>query len=83
VYEISYLVSYRVGDGFCIHFWQDIWCGEATLKPLFLELYFIASEKKALVLDYLYSSTYVHWNPSFFGAVKDWELESIVAFLDI
>jgi len=36
------------------------------------------------VSDYMDSfGTYVHWNPSFFRVVQDWELESLVAFLDI
>jgi len=30
-----------------------------------------------------YSETITHWNPSFHRAVLDWELESLVAFLNL
>lgn len=61
-----------------------VWCGEVTLDSMFPELYSIARNKEALVSDYMYSSgIYVHWNPAFVKVVQDWELESLVAFLDL
>jgi hypothetical protein len=52
-----------------------------NLKSLFLELYVIACDKEALVLDYLESSSSsFHWNPSFIRAVQVWELESLDSF---
>jgi hypothetical protein len=78
------LISYRVGDGSRICFWHDVWCGEAALKSSFQELYSIAHDKEFLVSDYLeHSDTYIHWNPSFFRAIQDWELEFLVVFLDL
>jgi len=54
---------------------------EVNLKSLFLELYVIACDKEALVLDYLESSSSsFHWNPSFIRAVQVWELESLDSF---
>jgi hypothetical protein len=35
------------GDGSKIRFWEDIWCGEVTLKDTFPGLYNIASAKEA------------------------------------
>jgi hypothetical protein len=60
-------------------------CGaKKRSQSLFPELYSIAMDKEALVLDYMNSfGTYVHRNPTFLRAVQDWELESIVAFLDL
>jgi hypothetical protein len=53
-------------------------------RALLPELFSIARDKEALAFDYLDSSgSYVHWNPSFFRVVRDWELESLVAFLDL
>lgn len=62
----SNLVSYRVGDGSHLHFWQDVWCGEATLEFLFPEIYSITQDKEALVSDYWDSfGSYIHWNLNF------------------
>jgi hypothetical protein len=67
----------RVWDGSRLRFWHDVWCEKANMKSLFPKLVSLAREKDALVSDYLDSSiSYAHW------AVQDWELESLVAFLD-
>jgi hypothetical protein len=71
------------GDESHLCFWYDVWCREATLKSLFQELFSIARDKEALVFVYLdFFDSYVHWNLSFLGVVQDWELESLVAFLN-
>lgn len=65
--SFSNLVSFKVVDGSCIYFWHDVWCGVATLKSYFPELYSIARDKEAFVLGYLDSlGTSIHWNPSFY-----------------
>jgi hypothetical protein len=47
--------------GLAFNLWQNVWCGEANLKPLFSELYSIARDKEAIVLDYMdIVGTYVH-----------------------
>jgi hypothetical protein len=62
----SNFVFFKVGDGYCIRLWHDVWCGEDALKSSILELYVIARDKEALVSDYLESSrTSINWNPSF------------------
>jgi hypothetical protein len=60
-------------------------CGaKKRSQSLFPERYSIALDKEALVLDYMNSfGTYVHRNLTFLRAVQDWELESVVAFLDL
>jgi hypothetical protein len=49
----SNFVSLKVGDGYRIKFWHDVWCGENALKSSFPELYAIAHEKETLVSNYL------------------------------
>jgi hypothetical protein len=67
---ISPTVSFMVGDGSPIRFWHDVCCREAALKSIFPDLYSIAHDKEAMVLDYLDSSGIsFHWNPRFTWAV--------------
>jgi hypothetical protein len=33
---------FELGDGLKIRFWNDVWCGEMTLKEAFPDLYNIA-----------------------------------------
>jgi hypothetical protein len=71
----SNFASYKVGDGFPIHFWDDIWCGERALKSSFPKFYSLARDKEALVSDYMdLSSPHIIWNPSFIKAAQDWEI---------
>jgi hypothetical protein len=82
--ELSNFLSYKVGNGSRICFWQDVWCGEMALKLSFPKLYSIARDKDALVSDYLYSfGNYIHWNLSFIRSVQNMELESLDLFLNL
>ena len=61
------------GDGSKIRFWEDVWCGEVTLKDAFLVLYNIASIKDASIADNVdRSSGSTKWNVSFIHLVHDW-----------
>ena len=67
-----------------MRFWHDLWCGEAFLKTLFLDLYSIVCDKDVMVSDYLVClGNSFHWNMSFMRAVQDWELESLGSFLNL
>jgi hypothetical protein len=39
------------GDGSKISFWEDVWCGETSLKDSFPGLFSIASLKEASIAD--------------------------------
>lgn len=42
-------LSYVVGDGRQIKFWEDMWCGERSLKEDFLEVYTLAMDQNSNV----------------------------------
>ena len=82
--QVSRFIEFKVGDGARTKFWLDIWCGEASLKDFFLELYHIAQDLNAFVADHLkFHNASIHWELNFIRSVHDWELESISAFLDL
>jgi hypothetical protein len=69
------------GDGSKIRFWEDVWCGEVTLKDAFLGLYNIASVKDASIADNVdRSSGSTKWNFSFIHLVHDWEVGVLASF---
>lgn len=47
----SKCVKYEVGDGSKVSFWLDVWCGHVPLKISYLDLFSIACNKDARVVD--------------------------------
>ena len=77
-------VSFKVGNGALLSFWQDHWCGDTSLMVRFPELYRIASHPVASIQDLLiYNGTNHQWDVNFTRLVHDWELESVADFLDV
>ena len=73
-----------MGDGTKTKFWLDIWCGSCSLKDGYPELFHIARNKDALVVDHMhYQNGAVSWVLNFTQPAQDWELESISSFLDL
>jgi hypothetical protein len=63
-----------------IRFWDDVWCGESTLKEALPSLYNIAFAKEASNannLDFIGGSR--QWNISFIRLAHDWELEVLAS----
>ncbi len=59
-----------------------VWCGDRPLKEAFAELFCIACNKEALVMERLiFRNDTVHWAMNFTCTVQDWDLESITFFL--
>jgi hypothetical protein len=77
-------VSFKVGNGAFLSFWQDHWCGDTPLMVRFPKLYRLASHPEASVQDLMiFDGTNHHWDVNFIQLVHDWELESIADFLDV
>jgi hypothetical protein len=73
--------KYDPGEGSKIHFWEDVWCGDRTLKEEFPGLYSIASFKDASIADSMeYSSESIQWNIQFSRLIHDWEVGDLATF---
>uniref|UniRef100_A0A2N9I916 Reverse transcriptase domain-containing protein n=1 Tax=Fagus sylvatica TaxID=28930 RepID=A0A2N9I916_FAGSY len=82
--KFSRLLTFEVGDGTRIRFWDDVWCNGEPLKVVFPELYRIARVKDAVVADHMqFRGVSVHWEVNFTRLIQDWELESVSAFLEV
>jgi hypothetical protein len=69
------------GIGSKISFWEDIWCGESSLKDMFPGLFSIARFKEASIADNVERSNgAVQWNIVFSRLVHDWEVEVLASF---
>jgi hypothetical protein len=69
------------GDGSRISFWEELWCGNSTLKEAFPGLYNIASNKEASIADNIdLSGGSRQWNVSFLRSLNDWEVDDLVSF---
>jgi hypothetical protein len=75
-------VNFEVRDGTKIKFWSDIWCGSCSLKDEYPDLFRIAQDKEALVVDHMrFQNGAVSWVLNFTRPSQDWELESIASFM--
>jgi hypothetical protein len=69
------------GVGSKISFWEDVWCGEVSLKDTFPGLCSIARLKEASIADNVERSNgVVQWNIVFTRLVHDWEAEILASF---
>uniref|UniRef100_A0A2N9EVU3 Reverse transcriptase domain-containing protein n=1 Tax=Fagus sylvatica TaxID=28930 RepID=A0A2N9EVU3_FAGSY len=70
--NFSKFVTFEVGDGSLIRFWDDVWCGEEPLKLAYPELYRIACVKDGLVADFVQCRGHdVHWEVTFTRLAQD------------
>jgi hypothetical protein len=73
--------KYDPGEGSKIRFWEDVWCGDRSLKEEFPGLHSIARFKEASIADNMeYSSDSIQWNIQFSRLFHDWEVGELAAF---
>jgi hypothetical protein len=46
-------IKFEVGNGNCIRFWEDHWCGDRPLGEMFPMVYRVVRQKDVLVAEYL------------------------------
>ena len=81
---VSQNAVFVLGDGRRINFWKDVWCGVEALCNRFPNLFNIATNKEAKVVEIWDSSEGDGcWSPTFVRFLNDWELEEMTRFLQI
>ena len=78
-------VLYVVGEGLCILFWYDLWCGHIPLKDLYPDLFSCALSKDAWISELIIVTSNGgsrSWNIQFHWAPDDWEVERVNAFYE-
>ena len=67
-----------MGDGTNVKFWEDVWCGDCSLKDVFPKLYGISRAREASVSEVMrFSHGRIHWDIRFRRPVQDWEEEAL------
>ncbi|KAF5442567.1 hypothetical protein F2P56_035211 [Juglans regia] len=67
-----------------IKFWRDIWCGNEALKDSFPDIFCVACNQDASVVDLvLHLRDQMQWNVTFSRAVQDWEVDNFEAFFSL
>ena len=79
----SLYLQFDVGDSSRLKFWHDMWCGDSPLKVVFPKLFNICLNMESSVAELMQLSNGVtHWDVHFSRLVQDWELESLVKFME-
>lgn len=82
--QFSRFINFEVCSGTNIWFWWDWWCGDGAFKYAFPDQYRIAQNKEAVVVDYLlWNAKNIHWDVTYIQAIQDWEMDMLIAFLDL
>ncbi|XP_075083498.1 uncharacterized protein LOC142167239 [Nicotiana tabacum] len=71
-------ITYRVGNGSHVKFWEDRWIGNTTLRELYPGLYQIASRQNSMVAHNREGNT---WNPLFRRNLQDWKINDLLLLL--
>ena len=80
----SPFLSFSMGNGERVKFWHDQWCGDLPLKGAFPDLFSIAAYKDAAAANLMsVRNGKLHWEVTFVRNLQDWEIESLVSFLDL
>ena len=80
--QLKHDCCFSLGDVRRIKFWEDVWCGENSLRVTFPSLYLLVDSKGALATE-VWNSTRGEgaWNPKFVQPFNDWELVIVQRFI--
>jgi hypothetical protein len=77
-------LRFTVGRGDRVRLWHDCWCGDRALKDVFPSIFECASQKDAFLNEVIVRHNgRVVWNVSFLRNFNDWEMDSVVEFLNL
>ena len=80
---MSRYIVYEIGNGSRVMFWRDRWCGETPLVASYPKLFRFCLDKEASVTELMkFINGVLHWDVSFFRAVHNWKLETMLSFMD-
>ena len=75
---------FKLEDCRKIRFWEDNWCGRASLREAFPDLYSIVGTKGAMAADlWVEQGGLGAWDPKFMRPFNDWEMDAIQAFIGL
>lgn len=69
---------FEVGDGNQVKFWEDVWCGERSLKMEFPDVFALAVDPHARVAaDFSIQGGEIVWSPVLRCNLFDWEIPRV------
>ncbi|XP_059629969.1 uncharacterized protein LOC132272921 [Cornus florida] len=84
VKSLSFIWCDGIKDGRRICFGEDVWCGDVPLALAFPQLYKIASDRQAMVVNcYYLDNRRLIWDVRFRRFFQDWEIEKAIRFLEL
>ena len=75
-------IQFKVGAGFIVRFWQDIWCGDTSLCVPYPRFFSLSRNKEAYMVDLMkFPNDVLFWDLTFRRYSEDWELESFYCLM--
>ena len=86
--EFHQLVSFKVGNGNKVRFWEDIWVSENSLEAMVPSLFKLSTLKSRPILEFSNQSSlslggYTSWNFHFSRNLMDREIDQLIELLQI
>lgn len=70
--DFSENITFRIGDGSRVHFWEHKWCGENILKEDFPNIYGVSCQRELTVRQiHMFNEGEVHWDLRFRRDLQD------------
>ena len=76
-------MEFVVGQGTCVSFWNDKWCGDTSMMVLFPTLFTCSSNREATIAEVLSGPDargVREWNVTFVRDFNNWEVDVVAEF---